>query len=144
MQMILVAQITASIGVPLMLGPVVGGLRAVVPITSGSVDGPRLRGTVEAMGADWALLQPDGSALVDARYVLRMTDGTLVGIRNRGLAQPAADREGVYEGQSTPVFEAPAGSPHDWLNHATFTCRFTSDLTLGEVRLSVFQIAPPA
>ncbi len=134
--------LTATVGAPILLGPVTGGLRGIVPITGGSFDGPRLSGTVLPMGADWALLQPDGSAHVDARYLLRMQDGTLVAIRNRGHARPAPGHDNAYTGQSTPVFEAPQGSSHAWMNTATFTCHFTSDLSKGEVTLNFYQIEP--
>ena len=138
-----ITTLTATVGAPVLLGPVAGGMRGIVPISGGAFDGPRLRGTVLPMGADWALLQPDGSAHVDARYLLQMDDGTFVGIRNRGFCRPVPGQEGVYAGQSTPEFEAPEGSAHDWMNRATFTCRFTSDLSRGEVRLAFFVIEPP-
>lgn len=142
MTLIHVTTLTAKVGAPILLGPVPGGMRGIVPITGGSFDGPRLRGTVLPMGADWALLQPDGSAHVDARYLLQMEDDTFVGIRNRGHARPAPGRDNVYQGQSTPVFEAPMGSRHDWMNTAIFTCTFTSDLSMGEVRLHFYLIEP--
>jgi hypothetical protein len=137
-----ITTLTAIVGAPVMLGPVLGGLRGIVPITGGSFDGPRLRGKVVPMGADWALLQPDGSAHVDARYLLQMEDGTFVGIRNRGHARPAHGQDNVYTGQSTPAFEAPQGSPYAWMNTATFTCHFTSDLSQGEVHLRFYLIEP--
>lgn len=130
-----VTDLVAKVGAPLLLGPVTGGMRGIVPITGGAFDGPRLRGTVLPMGADWALLQPDGSAHVDARYLLQMEDGTLVGIRNRGVCRPVPGQDNVYAGQSTPEFEAPTGSPHAWMNEARFVCSFTSSLAKGEVHL---------
>jgi hypothetical protein len=71
-----------------------------------------------------------------------MQDGTFVGIRNRGFARPAPGRDSFYTGQSTPVLEAPMGSPHDWMNTAIFTCSFTSDLSKGEVRLHFHLVEP--
>lgn len=136
------ADLTATVGAPIMLGPVTGGLRGIVPITGGSFDGPRIRGKVLPLGADWALLQPDDSAHVDARYLLEMQDGTIIGIRNRGFCRPVAGKENIYAGQSSPVFEAPIGSQHAWMNEATFTCTFTSDLSKGEVYLRLYLIEP--
>lgn len=135
-----VTDLTVTVGEPVMLGPVTGGMRGIVPIVGGSFDGPRLRGRVVAMGADWALLLPDGSASVDARYLLEMEDGTFVGIRNRGFCRPVAGQDNVYAGQSRPEFEAPIGSAHAWMNEATFTCVFTSYLAKGEVNLRFFLI----
>jgi Protein of unknown function (DUF3237) len=139
-----ITTLTAIVGAPVMLGPVLGGLRGIVPIAGGSFNGPRLRGKVVPMGADWALLQPDGSAHVDARYLLQMEDGTFVGIRNSGFSRPVAGQDNVYAGQSRPEFEAPIGSPYAWMNEATFTCTFTSDLSKGEVSLRFYLIEPDA
>lgn len=130
-------EITAAIGEPTLVGPVTGGLRAVVPILSGTLAGPMLNGEIVPGGADWALLQPDGTAYVDARYIIRLADGGLICIRNTGLCRPAAGSQTVFTGHSQPKFEAPAG-PHDWLNGAVFTCAFRSDLTEGVVRLRLY------
>jgi hypothetical protein len=42
-----------SVATPLVLGPGSHGLRRVVPITGGTVKGPRLTGRVVPGGADW-------------------------------------------------------------------------------------------
>ena len=139
-KLIHVTDLTATVGAPLFLGPVAAGLRAIVPIVGGSFDGPRLKGKVVPMGADWALLQPDGSAHVDARYLLEMHDGVLVGIRNRGFCRPVEGQDNVFAGQSSPEFEAPISSPYAWMNDAQFTCTFTSDLSKGEVNLRFYLI----
>ena len=132
--------VTAQVGAPVFLGPVQGGMRAIVPIAGGTFDGPRLKGSVVPMGADWALLQPDGSAFVDAKYLLQMQDGVHVGIRNRGFCRPVNGSETLFSGQSKPEFEAPIGSPYAWMNTGVFTCSFTSDLAKGEVYLRFYQV----
>lgn len=43
---------------PLVIGPGSHGLRRVVPISGGSVDGPALRGVVVPGGADWQACAP--------------------------------------------------------------------------------------
>lgn len=106
-----ITTLTANVGAPIPVGPVTDGMRGIVAITGGSFEGPRLRGAVMPMGADWALLQPDGTAHVDTRYLQQMQDGTFVGIRNRGNARPAPGQDMIYTGQSTPAFEAPRGKP---------------------------------
>jgi hypothetical protein len=136
-QLSFVTEITARVGTPTIVGPVIGGLRAMVPITGGTLIGPHLNGQILPGGADWALLQPDGAALVDARYIIRLSDGGHVVIRNTGLCRPEPGSDTVFTGQSQPVFEAPPG-PHDWLNGAVFTCTFRSDLAAQVVRLRLF------
>ena len=130
-------EITATIGQSTMVGPVTGGLRAVVPIVGGTLSGPLLSGEIVPGGSDWALLQPDGTAYVDARYLIRLSDGSCVAIRNTGLCHPVEGSETIFTGHSQPKFEAPDG-PHHWLNGAVFTCAFRSDLSEGIVRLRLY------
>lgn len=110
-----------------------GGLRRVVPILGGAVDGPRLQGEVLPGGADWQTVRPDGVTVVEARYVLKLADGTLVGVSNRGLREAAPDvaaritagevvEPSLYRFITTPMFEAPDG-PHAWLGRTMFAAR---------------------
>ncbi|MFY2788022.1 DUF3237 domain-containing protein [Rhodococcus sp. MALMAid1271] len=54
-----------------------------VAITGGTVAGPRLTGEVLAHGGDWFVERGD-TVQLDARYVLRADDGSLIDVRNRG------------------------------------------------------------
>jgi len=109
-----------------------GAGRGAVYVDGGTVEGPRLNGTVVAgSGGDWALFRPDGVLETDARYMLQARDGTLILLRNRGyLWGRRADvmpriRAWIFEGgpavphceyylRAHPTFEVQAG-PHDWL-----------------------------
>jgi len=109
------------------LGPSKYGARYVVPITGGRFASDKLlelRGAVLPGGADWQLVRPDGVLELDARYSLRADDGSLIHVRNRGIAARAPAVEGqppapVYV-RTSPQFEAPLASPHAWLNHTLF------------------------
>ena len=103
------------------LGQVHGGERRVIPITGGSVSGPLLTGTVVPGGADWQLVQPDGLIDLTARYTIQASDGTLIGVVNRGLrhAPPGVVDPALVYFRTTPVFEAPEG-PHGWLARHIF------------------------
>lgn len=59
-----------------------------VPITGGTVSGPRFSGTVVPGGGDW-YVDRDGVSEVDAHYLIQHDDGTLVDIRNRGFFHAA-------------------------------------------------------
>jgi len=61
------------------------GTRTMIPITGGDATGS-VRGTVLPGGGDYQLRREDGSFELDARYTLRTSDGTLVIVRNCGLA----------------------------------------------------------
>ena len=99
-------------------GLIYGGRRRIIPITGGTVEGPRLRGTVIPGGADWQMVRDDGLIDLTARYTILADDGTLIGVVNRGLRRAAGDPAVVYF-RTTPVFEAPAG-PHHWLSRSIF------------------------
>ena len=46
---------------PIVIGESSHGLRRIVPILGGPVQGPALRGNVIAGGADWQYVRPDGA-----------------------------------------------------------------------------------
>src|SRR3954453_8974355 len=52
----LVCDIRVDVGEPITIGATAAGLRRVVPILGGRVDGPRLSGRVIAGGADFQIL----------------------------------------------------------------------------------------
>jgi hypothetical protein len=122
----LLARVRADVGEPLTIGPTSAGVRRVVPILGGTVEGERLRGEVLPGGADWQLVEPDGTGRLEARYIVRTHDGALIYVRNLGLRTgPAevlariADGEIVdpaeYHFRSIPGFEC--GDPrYEWLN----------------------------
>src|SRR5439155_14076925 len=60
------------------IGLVPHGTRATAPITSGTFEGPRLRGTVLPGGGDWTLLRADGVLELDLRLTLQTDDGALI------------------------------------------------------------------
>ncbi|MFW2545611.1 DUF3237 family protein [Primorskyibacter sp. 2E107] len=91
--------------------------RAVFPIVGGVLQGEELEGQIIPGGADWAVGLPDGSYAIEARYLIRLSDGTVISILNAGLmvAQP----DGAFLGRTRASFEVPAG-PHDWLDKSVF------------------------
>ena len=76
------------------------GARRIVPIVGGTVDGPRLRGRVLDVGADWQTIfgggpndgrnggpsdgPNDGLAELDTRYAMETHDGAVIEIANYG------------------------------------------------------------
>lgn len=132
-------EITALIGTPLTGGPGRLGQRRIIPITGGTVRGPRLNGRVLPGGADYELIRPDGNSRLEAHYGIEAEDGTPIYIVNRGLyVAPASVTARLDAGEdvppadyylrAAPVFDAPEG-PHGWLSDRLFisTCRFTPE-----------------
>src|SRR6476646_6472350 len=76
---------------PQRLGAVPHGTRVVAPITSGTFEGPRLRGKVLPGGGDWTLLRSDGVLELDLRVTLETDDGALVHMASFGLRHGPPD-----------------------------------------------------
>lgn len=99
------------------------------PIVGGTVDGPRLRGTVLSGGGDWHNTRGEVCEL-DARYLIQAEDGAFIDIVNRGFWRPGADcpdqhddglqvtHAGLYY-RTSPVFRTDAPA-HRWLAETVF------------------------
>lgn len=142
-------QLKVLIGAPLELGVVAGVRKRVIPITGGTIAGPRLQGRVLPGGADWQSIDPDGLASILARYTLQATDGTLIAVTNPGfrhgpapvLARIAAGEAvdpALYYFRTTPQFDVAAQGPHGWLGRSVFVC--TAARYHDHVRLDIFEV----
>lgn len=124
----LVARVRVLLDPPRELGETPFGRERVIPIVGGEVGGPRLRGEVLPGGADWQRVLPDGTAVIDTRYTLRLDDGALVSLETRGfrsgppevlaslLAGEPADPSSYYF--RVVVTARTAAAAHDWLNRS--------------------------
>ena len=75
-----------TIAAPVEVGQTPAGLRRMIPITGGTVTGPRVNGKVLAGGADFQLILGGGTqAHLDARYVIELGDGSRVFVQNTAL-----------------------------------------------------------
>lgn len=121
-----------SLGVPIAIGDTPDGTRRIIPIHTGPVVGPRIRGNLIGSGADWQVTRPDGVTVADATYAMETDDGVVIQIRNRGLRHgPAEVMQRLARGdevdpaeyyfRTIPEFIAPAGK-YDWLNRSVFVC----------------------
>ena len=99
------------------------------PITGGTVAGPRLNGAVLPYGGDWSVTRGEETTL-DARYLLRADDGTVIDIHNRGVWKSTRDveerlrrgeqvPESEYYYRTSPVFQTDAPA-HAWLTATVF------------------------
>lgn len=74
-----------AVAAPQKLGAVPHGTRAIVSITGGTFEGPRLRGRVLPGGGDWTLLRADGVLELDLRLTLETDDGARIHMASFGL-----------------------------------------------------------
>lgn len=143
-----IADFLVEVGQPIAIGETGQGLRRVVPITGGTIQGPRLNGTILSAGADYQIIGPDGFTRLEARYVARLTDGTLVYVDNVGVrfGPPEAmaritrgepvDPAEIYF-RSAPRFET-AASAYRWLTRPLFIA--SGARYRDRVALSVFEV----
>jgi Protein of unknown function (DUF3237) len=67
------------------------GVRRVINILGGRVEGPRLRGRILPGGADWQLIRADAVADIHARYTIQADDGAHILVESLGLRHGPPD-----------------------------------------------------
>ncbi len=77
-----------------LIGPLAEGIRANAHIIGGEVDGPKLRGKIRPVGADFTLLRRDGLMVLDFRATFETHDGALIYETGAGLGYGDED---LYE-----------------------------------------------
>ena len=126
-----VCDLAVTIAAPVEVGQTVAGLRRMIPITGGVVQGPLLNGKVLPGGADFQLILNGGTqAHLDARYVIELDDGTRVFVQNTALRVASLENsQRIMRGEPVnpaeiyfrcqPKFEA-ASEPWAWLSESQF------------------------
>ncbi|MGI9327307.1 MAG: DUF3237 domain-containing protein [Pseudomonadales bacterium] len=77
----------AVIGESLPIGQTPSGNRSIARVTSGSFEGPGLKGEILEPGADWVRITDDGFGQVDVRLAFKTDDGDLIYVRYEGLLE---------------------------------------------------------
>lgn len=99
---------------PWQIGDYGFGSRVVIPIIGGTFEGPRMKGTVTNLGADWGVVDTKGVFFPDTRYNLRTDDGADIFIQTAGPTQP--------EGKTLLRGTFQTGHPdYEWLNYVIAT-----------------------
>lgn len=130
------------------VGETAMGRRQYIPITGGTVAGPKFKGQVIPGGWDYQLRTAGGCGTISADYFWRAEDGAVIHILNEGMMCP-----GGAQGERTwlhPRFEAPKG-PHEWLTRGSFVASLEPDRpatppapgsapAMGAIRIKFYQI----
>lgn len=124
-------EIRVDVAADLRIGRGSDELLTFTPITGGTVHGPLLSGEVLAGGGDWAV-ERSGTAQLEARYLLRAEDGTVIDVLNRGYFRATPEAVARYERgehvpeddaavyfRTAPVFQTDAPR-HRWLAEHQF------------------------
>ena len=82
-------ELTMRVGLahPRSSAPARSGVRVVGGVTTGTVRGHRVNGTIVGPGADWMLIGPDGFGRVDVRLQIETDDGAVIYVRYEGLIE---------------------------------------------------------
>ncbi len=143
-----IADFLVEVGAPIKIGETAQGLRRVVPITGGIIQGARLNATILNAGADFQIIRPDGFTRLEARYVARLDDGALIYVENCGVrfGPPEAmarlargepvDPAEIYF-RSAPRFET-AAPAYQWLTRPLFVASGVRHP--DRVALAVFEV----
>ncbi|HEU5134093.1 MAG TPA: DUF3237 domain-containing protein [Steroidobacteraceae bacterium] len=117
------------------LGNTALGHRQYIPITGGSVAGPKLKGQVVPGGWDFQLTYSASDCTqLSADYFLKADDGTVIHVFNEGLVCPGGARS-LFR----PRLEAPKGA-FEWLTHATFVATLEVEPDGRAVRIRFYQV----
>jgi len=91
------------------IGPTPDGFRMHYYVTGGEVTGPKVRGKIRPVGADWFTLRRDGVGVLDVRATIETEDGALIYVSYRGITDVG---EGAYEKVLQGEFPAASGVIH--------------------------------
>jgi hypothetical protein len=106
------------------LGTTPAGRRVIGLTDGGRFDGDRLHAKVGAVGADWLVIGPDGTGMVDARLLLETDDGALIHMTYQGRVDTTKGMRGPF--YTAPVFET-AASEYAWLNRVVAVAKGVVD-----------------
>jgi hypothetical protein len=127
-----IADLVAEVAPPIEVGTSPHGRRRVIPITGGTVTGPRITGRVLPGANDYQIIRSDSVLELQARYVIETASKALIFVENTGmrdgpaelLAKQAAgelvDPAQIYF-RTVPRFETAAPEYH-WLMRRIFIC----------------------
>ena len=136
-------QLKVNIDEPYSCGETQHGQRVVIPITGGTFEGPRIKGTILSGGADYQLVNKDlNRTELEAIYCIKTDDGVCIHVRNRGIIYNGKDAEDkpTFYFKCAPQFEAPVDSKYAWLNNALFVCSPDWSQEFKGIILNVWQV----
>jgi hypothetical protein len=104
--------IHATLDTPIMVPNGPQGTRLIVGVNGGTVDGPRLKGHLAHLGADWLTLRSDGTAQLDVRIAIHTHDDAVIHCTYKGIMAP---HDGAPRIVTAPLFET-GDERYAWLN----------------------------
>jgi hypothetical protein len=125
LELLPLATMTAVLDTPFVLDGTPAGNRWIFEVASARIDGDRIRGTLKGRAAaDWLLVAPDGTGMLDVRALIETDDGALVFVQYQGRVDVTAGGP-TY---ATPRFET-GDDRYRWLNKVQAVAKGTLDGT---------------
>jgi hypothetical protein len=93
------------------------GERNIIPITGGTVSGPKINGKIIPGGWDWQLAT-GGCFKLQADYMINTDDGVIINVLNKGTKCDSGSANSSRM-LTSPMFEAPIGR-YEWLNDGAY------------------------
>ncbi len=90
------------------------GTRFIVPVSGGTFEGPKIKGTVALPGGDWVQARKDRTVRLDVRLLLVTDDGESILTTYHGVGTPNED--GSTDLRTAPTFET-GSEKYAWLNN---------------------------
>lgn len=123
---------------PLMVGPTSSGTRVVYEVIEGEITGDRIRAKSVSAGADWILIGPEATGMLDVRFTAETDDGAVVYIQYNG-------RTDVSNGAgAAPIYVAPRFETGDeryaWLNKIQAVGKGTLDAEANVVTYEWYEL----
>lgn len=143
------ATVSVLVGEPIEVGRTSAGIRRIIPILGGRVDGPELRGSVLPAGADFQLIRTSTLTELEAKYAIETDDGERLYVNNFGLRSGSeediaallrgepVDPKRIYF-RCTPKIEVPDGGAWAWLSSRILIG--TGIRLPNEVRLEIYTV----
>ena len=107
-------ELEATLDSTIDLGETSLGNRLIHPVTGGTFEGPKIKGEILPIGADWALTFDSGIKKLDVNIVLKTDDGAIIYVTYNGFIY--REEDGSLYFRVTPIFET-SSEKYSWLNH---------------------------
>lgn len=126
----LFATLRVQVGEPVTVGEAPFGLRRIIPLLGGTVEGPQIQGQILPGGSDFQSIRSETYTEIHARYVIETDQGERIYVENTGIRTGSAeDVAAITRGEPVdpsrlyfrtyPRFET-AAPRWQWLNHHLF------------------------
>lgn len=99
-------------GAPVMISNGPAGTKLIAPVTGGTFEGPRMKGTVAVPAGDWVTIGPGGQMTLDVRLCLVTDDGANIYCTYSGLLVRGDDG---MRALGAPLFQT-GDERYAWLN----------------------------